>query len=91
MGYLKDLDANQIAKVLKIEPAASGKYDYPNLIRHEGGRHNSGLSISEDGSFSCLCGIKLKGWSDLVSKINKVPRWRSEKWLQRQLERASDG
>jgi hypothetical protein len=91
MKYLKYVDVNQIAQYLKLMTTANGKFDCPHLLRHEGCYRNSGLSIAEDGSFSCLCGINGKGWINLVSKIYKVPRWQAEKWLQRQLKRLNDG
>ena len=91
MRYLKHFDVIQIAKILKLEPAASGKYDCPHIHQHEAVCHNSALSITDDGSFSCQCGIKGRGWIELVSKLYKIPRWRAENWLKTQLYEIRNG
>jgi hypothetical protein len=91
MRYLKQFKLDQIVKVLKIEPAENGKYDCLQVHKHNGVCHNSALSIAEDGSFSCLCGIQGKGWVELTSKLYCLPRWRAEKWLKMQLKKTRNG
>ena len=82
---------DDVARVLVLESAGDGKYHCPRIERHRGDPRNGTLSIQDDSEFFCNCGLKGKGWIELVSKLYRVRKRKAKMWLNKRLSGGTIG